>query len=104
MNLRVVPYLDGETSKQAARRLTDAGRILGNTYDLAGFLHNHPKEVKKWLYVLAISKDSRVANPEGHGPIFVPFASVNGPYYRNLSYNSFCAQLNSHYGVLIIDE
>lgn len=48
VNLRVEPYLDNETSEQAALRLTTAGHTLADTGDLAGFLHDHPEEMKRW--------------------------------------------------------
>jgi hypothetical protein len=50
VNARVEPYLDGETSEQAAKRLVAAGHLLGNTADLAGFLHDHfsTSSVSSW--------------------------------------------------------
>lgn len=99
---RVEPYLDGETSEQAAKRLTAKGCVLGNTGDLAGFLHDHPEEVEKWNWVLAISEDSRWARP-GVGYVVVPDVCVGGAS-RLFSLRDFRHQLNSVYGVLVLGE
>lgn len=99
---RVEAYLDDETSEQAAKRLTDAGHILGNTSDLAVFLHDHPAEVEKWNgWVIAISEESRWTSPVGY--VLVPYASVNGAcrYFR---LRDFRSQLIFNYGVLVISE
>ena len=99
---RVEPYLDNETSEQAAVRLTAAGHILGNTGDLAGFLHDHLEQVAKWPgWVLAISQDSRWTYPDGR--VYVPYANVDGAY-RSFNLYGFRGQLNSDYGVLVVSE
>jgi|GEM_PF-5226718 len=101
MNFRVEPYLSGETSEQAAVRLTAAGFVLGNTGDLAGFLHDHPKEVEKWWWVFAISEDSRWARSDG--PVCVPCAHVDGSR-RLFDLRGFRVQLLSGFGVLVACE
>jgi len=101
MNFRVEPYLNGETSEQAAARLTGAGFTLGNTGDLAGFLHDHPEEVEKWWWVHAISEDSRWAFSDG--VVYVPYARVNGAG-RGFSLRGFRNPLDSGYGVLVACE
>lgn len=99
---RVEPYLNGETSEQAAQRLTDAGYTLGNTGDLAGYLHDHPEEVAKWPgWVLAISEDSRWAVPDG--VVLVPVACVDGAR-RVFRLFGFRGQLASFCGVLVLGE
>ena len=90
---RVEPYLNGETSEEAAKRLTDAGHILGNTGDLAGFLHDHPDQVEKWAgWVFAISEDSRWTCSDGF--VCVPDAYVSGAS-RYFDLYGFRYQLNS---------
>jgi hypothetical protein len=101
INCSIEPYLDGETSEQAAVRLVAAGYTLGNTGDLAVFLRDHPKEVEKWALVLAISEDSRWAGPGGH--VYVPYALVVGTY-RYFNLHGFRYQLGSDDGVLVIRE
>ena len=99
---RVEAYLDGETSEEAAKRLTTAGHILGNTGDLAGFLHDHPDEVAKWQgWVLAISEDSRWADSDG--VVCVPDASVYGTR-RSFSLGGFRRRLSPRCGVLVLSE
>ncbi|KKS53981.1 MAG: hypothetical protein UV20_C0043G0003 [Candidatus Magasanikbacteria bacterium GW2011_GWA2_42_32] len=100
VNLRVEPYLNFETSEQAALRLVAAGRTLANTGDLAGFLHDHPEEVEKWKWVLVISEDSRWARSDV--PIYVPFASVRGEA-RFFLLHRFRYHLFSTGGVLVCD-
>ena len=97
---RVVPYLDGETSEEIAVRL--AGCAFGNTGDLAGFLHDHPEEVEKWGWVLAISEDSRWAHPDD-GFVYVPRVVVSGAG-RGFGLGGFRRQLGSDYGVLVLCE
>ncbi|MEK9158786.1 MAG: hypothetical protein AAB673_02190 [Patescibacteria group bacterium] len=101
---RVVPYLDGETSEEIAVRL--AGCAFGNTGDLAGFLHDHPEEVEKWGWVLAISEDSRWAGPDG-GDVCVPVVRVCGAY-RGFGLVGFRRRLRSDFvsncGVLVLCE
>ncbi|MEK7625527.1 MAG: hypothetical protein AAB467_04230 [Patescibacteria group bacterium] len=99
---RVEAFLDGETGEQAAKRLTDAGHVLGNTGDLAGFMHDHPEEVEKWPgWVLAISEDSRWADPDGH--VGVPCAFVDGAF-RYFGLGGFRVRFDSDYGVLVLSE
>ncbi len=97
---RVVPYLDGETSEEIAVRL--AGCAFGNTGDLAGFLHDHPEEVEKWGWVLAISEDSRWSFPDG-GYVYVPRVRVDGAR-RGFYLYDFRLRLYSYYGVLVLCE
>lgn len=101
LNLKVVPYLDGETSEQAAVRLVADGHILANTGDLAGFLHDHPKEVEKWMWVLAISEDSRWTFSASD--VRMPYARVDGAsrYFRLFVFRD---QLSSVCGVLVACE
>lgn len=100
VNLRVEPYLNGETSEQAATRLVAAGLILANIWDLAGFLHDHPDEVEKRKdWVLAISEDSRCGYPDGR--VSVPCAFVDG-VRRNFDLHSFFCELSSGNGVLVV--
>ncbi|MBU1146656.1 hypothetical protein KKD80_03875 [Patescibacteria group bacterium] len=99
---RVEAYLDGETSEEAAKRLLEAGHTLGNTGDLAGFLHDHPEEVAKWNWVDAISEDSRWTDPDGS--VLVPYACVGGAYRYFFRLNDFRLQHNSSDGVLVLCE
>ncbi len=101
MSFRVEPYLSGETSEQAAARLTAAGFTLGNTGDLAGFLHDHPTEVEKWWWVFAISEDSRWAR--SGGVVYVPYAGVDGAR-RCFRLVVFRNPLCSRNGVLVACE
>lgn len=101
MNFRVEPHLGGETSEQAAARLTAAGFTLGNTGDLAGFLHDYPTEVEKWWWVFAISADSRWAS--SGGVVCVPYASVDGAR-RFFFLFGFRYPLDSSSGVLVACE
>ena len=101
VNLRVEPYKDGETRKEAAKRLTAAGHVLGNTGDLAGFLHDHPKEMEKWNWVLAISEDSSSAHPGGY--VYAPYALVLGAF-RVFGLPDGRYRLNSADGILVLCE
>ena len=101
MNFRVEPYLNGETSEQAAARLTAAGHTLGNTGDLAGFLHDHPQEMEKWWWVFAISKDSLWIY--SGGVVYVPCADVDGSS-RNFGLGVFRLRRNSGNGFLVACE
>ena len=105
IKVRVEPHLDGETSEQAAKRLTARGCVFGNTGDLAGFLHDHPEEVEKWGWVLAISEDSRWAHP-GVGYVGVPCVDVRGAD-RYFVLVGFRSRLSSDFvplGVLVLCE
>ena len=101
VNLRVEPSLDGETPEQAAIRLRKVGHTLRNTGDLAGFLHDHPDEVEKWAWVLAISEDSRWSRSGGN--VCVPCAFVGGAC-RLFHLHGLRGQLDSRYGVLVSSE
>lgn len=101
VNGRVEAYLDGETPEQAAKRLTDAGHILGSTGDLAGFLHDHPDEVEKWNWVDAIAEDSRWTDPDGD--VCVPCAYVDGAD-RGFGLIGFRARRHSVNGILVLCE
>ncbi|MBI4135541.1 hypothetical protein HY477_02295 [Candidatus Uhrbacteria bacterium] len=98
---RVEAYLDGETSEQAAKRLTAAGHKLASTGDLAGFLHDHPDQVAQCAWVLAISEDSRWTYPDGR--VSVPGACVDGAD-RGFRLDGFRARLDSAFGVLVLSE
>ena len=101
VSLWVEPYLDSETSEHAAARLTAAGYILADAGALAGFLYDHPEEVARWGWVLAISEGSRWTIPGGS--VYVPCADVRGAY-RFFDLGDFRRQLNSGYGVLVASE
>jgi hypothetical protein len=101
VNLRVEPRLDGETNEKAAKRLTAAGHILADTGDLAGFLHDHPEEVEKWSWVVALAKSARWTFP--NGCVSVPYANVDGAY-RGFSLDGFCDRFRSTFGVLVRSE
>lgn len=101
VNLRVEPFPSNETGEQAAKRLTTAGHTLANTGDLAGFLRNHPKEVEKWRWVVALSEDSRWTRPGGR--ICVPCAGVRGAD-RHFVLAYFRRQFYSVFGVLVLCE
>ncbi len=99
---RVEAYLDGETSEQAAKRLTYAGHVLGNTGDLAGYLHDHPEEVEKWMgWVLAISEDSRWTAPGDL--VLAPCANVRGAF-RYFGLHNFRFRCDPHCGALVLNE
>ena len=98
---RVEAYLDGETREQGAKRLADAGHIIGSTGDLAGFLHDHPDEVAKWGWVDALSEDSRWTDSGGN--VGVPCAYVDGAD-RDFLLFVFRDQMYSDYGVLVLGE
>lgn len=101
INVRVEPFLDGETGEQAAERLIAAGHVLANTGDLAGFLLIHPKEVEKWNWVVALSEDSRWTSPDGN--VDVPYANVNGAV-RYFGLGLFRVDFDSDDGVLVLCE
>jgi|GEM_PF-5437357 hypothetical protein len=84
VNLELVPFLDGETSEQAAKRLTDAGYTLEGVGELAQFLADNPTEVAKYATVVALNKMSRWERPSGGifalRNVFVPCVCVDGAY------------------------
>lgn len=97
---RVERYLDSETSEEAAKRLTDAGHVLGNTGDLAGYLHDYPFEVTKYNGpVLAISEDSRWTSD---GCICVPGVSSACLGIHHFELRDFRRHLSPRYGVLVV--
>mgnify|MGYP001568071573 CR=1 FL=1 len=98
VNLRVERFIANETGENVAKRLTVAGRILANTGDLAGFLHDHPKEVEKYDWVVALSKDSRWMCSDGG--VTVPYADVRGAG-RGFGLGSFRNPFGSGCGVLV---
>ncbi len=102
MKARVEAYLKGETREQAAKRLTDAGHILGNTGDLAGFLHDHPDEMEKWGWVDVISEESRWTSPDGC--VLVPYAYVGGASrdFRDFGLHGFRDGRLFGYGLLVV--
>lgn len=105
VNVRVEPFLDGETGEQAAERLVAAGHVLANTGDLAGFLLFHPKEVEKWNWVVALSEDSRWAEDmHDHGHVCVPSARVDGAALRLFRLSFFRTKFRSSDGVLVLCE
>lgn len=101
VDLRVAPYLDNETGEQIAERLTAAGHILANVGDLAGFLHDHPDQVKQWSWVYAISEDSRWTY--SGGCVYAPAARVDGAC-RHFNHEWLRTPLNSRCGVLVSRE
>lgn len=100
--LRVEPFLSGETGEQAAKRLIAVGHVLANIGDLAGLLFDHPKEVEKWRWVVALSEDSRSTGPGG-GSFDVPYAYVVGAD-RYFDLACFRFEFRSGYGVLVLCE
>jgi hypothetical protein len=106
VNVRVEPFLNGETGEQAAKRLVAAGHTLANSGDLAGFLASHPKEVEKWAWVFALSEDSRWTSSRGivRDPfVRVPCACVHGSD-RSFGLGYFCHELRSDSGILVLRE
>ncbi len=101
VNVRVEPFLSGETGEEAAKRLTATGHTLANTGDLVGFLHEHPKEVENWSWVISLSGDSRWKDPNGY--ILVPCARVNGAY-RFFRLDDFDEIFGFDRGVLVLCE
>lgn len=107
VNLRVEPYITGETDERAAARLVSSGHILANTGDLAGFARAHPKEVGRWVGgVLAISKDSRWVTLDDYGHIYVPIFIVDrwGSRHFNLEDFLYTQRNSSFHGVLVVCE
>lgn len=104
VNSRMEPYLDDETSEQAAVRLLEAGHTLLNASDLAAFALDYPDELQKWAGVLAISEDSRFAYNYAPDDIEVLCAYVghNGRQ-RGLGLRSVRQSL-SGCGVLVLCE
>lgn len=100
VNLRVEPFLSGETGEEAAKRLTAAGHMLANIGDLAGFFHDHPEEVENWTWVVVLSEDSRWTSP--NGDVFVPYAEVCEVKCFNL--DEFLRDFQSDDGVLVLCE
>lgn len=92
------PFLNNETGEQAAKRLIAAGHTLANTGDLAGFLHDHPKEVEKFTWVVALAETARWTSPDGS--VYVPYASVDGAR-RYFYLDRFRFQFGSRNGVLV---
>jgi hypothetical protein len=101
VKVQVIPLLHGETSEEATERLVVAGHTLGSIGDLAGLLRDHPGEVAKWLWVLAIGEDSRCAGQGGS--LCVPCARVHGAY-RDFNLLDFRGRLDSDDGVLVLCE
>jgi len=99
LNVRVEPYLNGETSEHAAIRLTAAGHVLANIWDLASFLREHLTEAEKWYWVVAISEDSRWTDSDGD--VFVPCVYV-ARSYRSFGLRRLCGRLHLGDGVLVI--
>lgn len=98
VNLRVEPFLNGETGEDCAKRLVSAGHTLENIGELAGFLAEHPEEVEKCSWVLAIGENSRWSRPGEY--VLVPCACVGGTDRRfDLGY--FRGEFGSGCGVLV---
>lgn len=103
VHVRVEPLLLGETGELAAERLVASGHTLANIGDLAGFLHDHPEEMERWGWVVALSKDSRWTNP--HGTVRMPQARVDDSgRSRYFGLNFFSNEFSPGYGVLVLCE
>ncbi len=98
VHLRVEPFRNNETGEEAADRLTAAGHILADTGDLAGFMHDHPQEVAKFTWVVALAKSARWTYPDGL--VRVPCAYVIGSY-RDVRLDIFRLRFGSARGVLV---
>lgn len=55
---RLVPYIDGETSPQAAMRLLSRGYLLGDAGELAQVVMRYPGEIKKYQAVFSLHEGS----------------------------------------------
>jgi len=98
VKLQVLPYLDGETSEDCAKRLVSEGHTLENTGELAAFLAQHPEEVERWSWVFALGEASRWEHPDGS--VSMPCAGVDGTD-RGFDLDWFGRQCDSRYGVLV---
>ncbi len=105
VNLRVEPFLKGETEEMVVARLLQARHVLESTGDLVGFLLNHPKEVEKWNWVFAAGRQKawwHKASPSFKDDKRITGASVVGNYRRlwrcfhpGLQYDGPCGVLVS---------
>jgi len=104
VRMRVEPFLEEETSAQAAQRLLAAGHTLGNSKDLPSFLYDYPQEWAKWRWILAINEESRW---RCYGSVFVMYAYSEGEK-RGYNHCGFsdpvgCSEKNPN-GVLVLTE
>jgi hypothetical protein len=67
VGLRVEPFRDGEEGNGCAKRLIADGFTLENAGELAAFLAQHLKQVKKYHFVLAIGENSRWESQDERG-------------------------------------
>lgn len=91
-------FRDGETGKECAKRLVLEGFVLENTAELAAFLEQHPEEVEKYSWVLALGEASRWAG--SGGGVRVPSARVSGAS-RSFRLDWFRDQFATDGGVLV---
>ncbi len=100
VNLEVQPYLDSETSDQAAVRLVADGFVLEGIAELEAFDDQHHEQVQKWAgRVFAIAEESRWADPDD--VVYVTLACVDGPR-RYFSLRDFhFHRLYSRHGILV---
>jgi len=102
VNLEVVPRLNDESYEQTAERLKAAGHNnFPNTGDLAGYLREHPDEVEKWVWVAAVSEDSRWTN--SNGDVYVPYARVHDAN-RRLGLVHFRESRGLERGILVFSK
>lgn len=99
VNMWVEPFLDRESGEDCAKRLVSAGRTLENTGELAAFLKQHPGEVEKWSFVLAIGENSRFAMFSDSSKL-VPCASARG-VERGFGLQYFREESSPRVGVLV---
>ena len=99
VSLELVPFLEDETGKEAAKRLEAEGYILENAAELAAFFQQFPEEVKKHNYIVALGKDSRWGiYTDG---VHVPFVCVVRNGKRSCHLVSFDSKFRSGNLVLV---
>jgi hypothetical protein len=65
-NLQLVPFKDGETGEEAARRLVDEGYALEDLSALSFFLRQRPKEIFNKCGVLVLADNSQWLDADGY--------------------------------------
>lgn len=65
VNLRIEPYLRGESDTAAIKRLEAAGYTLANVGDGIAFLCQYPHVVQRWILIKILNKDSLWKNKRG---------------------------------------
>lgn len=107
VRLWVEPYLKDETSEQAAQRLVAGGYTLASLSALAGFAHDHADEVKRWVWIFALSEDSRWKHPRT-GSVLVPhtqsYAVKYPDFHISFKICPFQRKFDSHFGILVEGE